>query len=228
MRYFIYIYYGKDLIEKDTPCTMYIHFSVAAVSRSCLRRSYSTVIKTTRSVSHLQRNKRRSDCLWRCGCRKKSDCTCLPPSCNTPPCCIQYMTGYYYYPYGTWFCGPYHVAGSCPVGAKGPCPCPKCCVGCVCPALDSEKTKADMPIEKCTLKADTFPAVLHCQTMSKSQEKEERKSDKNETDCEFEQKSMPPVLASIIQPNSDRKKVAIGARIQSSYTVSQSKPDSNS
>lgn len=119
------------------------------------------------------------------------------------------------------------MAGSCPVGAKGPCPCPKCCVGCVCPALDSDTPKAETPIEKCTLKADTFPAVLHHQTMSKSQEKEERKLDKNETDCESEQKNLPPVLASIIQPNSHRSKVAMGARIQSSYSVSNSKSNSN-
>lgn len=52
---------------------------------------------------------------------------CLPPPCNTPPKCIKYMTGYYYYPYGTWFCGPYHVAtgpcGPCtgPVTPSGPC-----------------------------------------------------------------------------------------------------------
>ncbi|XP_041968778.1 predicted GPI-anchored protein 58 isoform X1 [Aricia agestis] len=50
-----------------------------------------------------------------CGCPK--GCGCLPPPCNLPPKCIQYMTGYYYYPYGTWFAGPYHVQGICqPVG----------------------------------------------------------------------------------------------------------------
>ncbi|XP_045530503.1 uncharacterized protein LOC123718139 isoform X1 [Pieris brassicae] len=60
-------------------------------------------------------------------------CSCLPPPCDCPPKCIQYMTGYYYYPYGTWFCGPYHVTGTCtpcggPVTTGGPCgpggPCP--------------------------------------------------------------------------------------------------------
>lgn len=75
-------------------------------------------------------------------------CSALPPPCNTPPKCIQYMTGYYYYPYGFWFCGPYHVSGTCtPCGpccpsssscCKPPCPpcppcpppnpCPKCCL----------------------------------------------------------------------------------------------------
>lgn len=62
-------------------------------------------------------------------------CNCLPPPCNTPPKCIQYMTGYYYYPYGFWFCGPYHVTGLCnPVGPCGKCSCP--CPGpcpCTCP-----------------------------------------------------------------------------------------------
>lgn len=68
-------------------------------------------------------------------CLPSPNC-CLPPPCNTPAKCIQYMTGYYYYPYGTWFCGPYHVStGSCPcsgpVKPSGPCPgvpcAPVCC-----------------------------------------------------------------------------------------------------
>lgn len=76
-------------------------------------------------------------------------CGCLPPPCNTPPKCIQYMTGYYYYPYGFWFCGPYHVTGTmcpggpvCPGGPCGPCPpsaggpCGPCNPGCVCAVLD--------------------------------------------------------------------------------------------
>ncbi|KAJ0169733.1 hypothetical protein K1T71_014339 [Dendrolimus kikuchii] len=59
------------------------------------------------------------------GC--KCGCGCLPPLCNQPPKCIQYMTGYYYYPYDYWFCGPYRVSGTCvPVGPCGPCPPPKC------------------------------------------------------------------------------------------------------
>lgn len=83
--------------------------------------------------------------LTKCPC---APCSCLPPPCNTPPKCIQYMTGYYYYPYGTWFCGPYHVStGACgpcsgpikpggPCGPSPPCPCgpcgpcgPLCCCG---------------------------------------------------------------------------------------------------
>lgn len=69
-------------------------------------------------------------------CACPSPNCCLPPPCNTPAKCIQYMTGYYYYPYGTWFCGPYHVStGSCPcsgpVKPSGPCPgvpcAPVCC-----------------------------------------------------------------------------------------------------
>ncbi|CAH2062514.1 unnamed protein product, partial [Iphiclides podalirius] len=66
-----------------------------------------------------------------------SCCGSLPPPCNQPPRCIQCMTGYYYYPYGYWFCGPYHVTGQCcPIGPCGPCGGPKRCPApaCVCPA----------------------------------------------------------------------------------------------
>ena len=80
-------------------------------------------------------------CPFPCGpCGCPCGCNCLPPPCNTPPKCIQYMTGYYYYPYGFWFCGPYHVTGTCvpagpckpggpcgPCACPCPCPCPKCC-----------------------------------------------------------------------------------------------------
>uniref|UniRef100_A0A2H1VLV1 SFRICE_007305 n=1 Tax=Spodoptera frugiperda TaxID=7108 RepID=A0A2H1VLV1_SPOFR len=65
-------------------------------------------------------------CPFPCGpCGCPNGCNCLPPPCNGPPKCIQYMTGYYYYPYGFWFCGPYHVTGQCtPVGPCGACPSP--------------------------------------------------------------------------------------------------------
>lgn len=80
-------------------------------------------------------------CPFPCGpCGCPNGCNCLPPPCNQPPKCIQYMTGYYYYPYGFWFCGPYHVTGTCtPVGPCGPCPsnCPPCpcakCCACLSP-----------------------------------------------------------------------------------------------
>ncbi|XP_063544140.1 uncharacterized protein LOC134752375 isoform X2 [Cydia strobilella] len=89
-------------------------------------------------------------CCSPCGpcCGNMADCNCgrlLPPPCNTPPKCIQYMQGYYYYPYGTWFCGPYHVnTGAVPVcgpvcpgtacGIAPPnpgllCKCGPCCCG---------------------------------------------------------------------------------------------------
>lgn len=89
-------------------------------------------------------------CPFPCGpCGCPGGCSCLPPPCNTPPRCIQYMTGYYYYPYGTWFCGPYHVTGTCtpigpcgPGGPCGPCKCgPPCGPCCICPA-----TACTMPI----------------------------------------------------------------------------------
>ncbi|XP_032525950.2 nascent polypeptide-associated complex subunit alpha, muscle-specific form-like isoform X1 [Danaus plexippus] len=57
-------------------------------------------------------------------------CNCLPPPCNTPAKCLQYMTGYYYYPYGTWFCGPYHIS----TGPCGPCAGPVRPDGCGGPA----------------------------------------------------------------------------------------------
>lgn len=64
-------------------------------------------------------------CPFPCGPYGNScGCNCLPPPCNTPPKCIQYMTGYYYYPYGFWFCGPYHVTGLCSPCGNCPCPCP--------------------------------------------------------------------------------------------------------
>ncbi|CAH2062515.1 unnamed protein product, partial [Iphiclides podalirius] len=70
---------------------------------------------------------------------------CMPPPCNQPPKCLQNMTGYYHYPYGFWFCGPYNVntgpvpcdgpvrpggpcgpvAGPCP-NFHGMCPCKTC------------------------------------------------------------------------------------------------------
>ncbi|XP_053603584.1 uncharacterized protein LOC128671268 [Plodia interpunctella] len=84
-----------------------------------------------------------SKCPPPCGpCPGPCGCACLPPPCNVPPRCLQFMTGYYYYPYGTWFCGPYHVTkpACCPVGpcGCGPCgppcgPCGPCGPCCICP-----------------------------------------------------------------------------------------------
>ncbi|PZC71212.1 hypothetical protein B5X24_HaOG213924 [Helicoverpa armigera] len=103
-------------------------------------------------------------CPCPCSCPGPCKCgCCLPAPCNTPPRCIQYMTGYYYYPYGFWFCGPYHVTGTCvpggPVSPGGPCqpcapnpggPCGPCNPCCVCgifnacglvPALEASSAK---------------------------------------------------------------------------------------
>lgn len=44
---------------------------------------------------------------------------CMPPPCNQPPRCLQNMTGYYHYPYGYWFCGPYNVTIA-PTPCEGP------------------------------------------------------------------------------------------------------------
>lgn len=78
---------------------------------------------------------------------------CMPPPCNQPPRCLQNMTGYYHYPYGYWFCGPYNVTiaptpcegpvrpgGSCgPISGPCPnfhgvCPCKTCPPGPTCVA----------------------------------------------------------------------------------------------
>ncbi|XP_045781503.1 uncharacterized protein LOC123878356 isoform X1 [Maniola jurtina] len=99
-------------------------------------REFSTAQKVpTHAIQGLQ-----TACACPCPC---PGTTCLPPPCNTPPKCLQYMTGYYYYPYGTWFCGPYHVStgprGPCtgPVspGPNGPCPCGPCGLPCACGPL---------------------------------------------------------------------------------------------
>lgn len=88
-------------------------------------------------------------CGLRCG-----GCCSLPPPCNTPAKCLQCMTGYYYYPYGNWFCGPYHVKGTCsggPVSPGGPCgpnppnpdgPCGPCGSCCCCFPVDMSMGKA--------------------------------------------------------------------------------------
>lgn len=98
-------------------------------------------------------------CKCGCGC-----CGCLPPPCNTPPKCMQFMTGYYYYPYGFWFCGPYHVTGTMcpggPVSPGGPCgpcppnpggPCGPCGPGCVCGVYDIGFGKSTDPTNKLDL-----------------------------------------------------------------------------
>lgn len=95
-----------------------------------------------------------------CGCSK--GCCCLPPPCNTPPKCIQYMTGYYYYPYGFWFCGPYHVSGTCvpagPVSPGGPCgPCPPC--GC-CPCPPPSAPCPKCPCPKCCTCLSPIPTAV--------------------------------------------------------------------
>ncbi|KPJ04707.1 hypothetical protein RR46_01196 [Papilio xuthus] len=68
----------------------------------------SAIIKGTRSAS----------CCPCPTCCPPPGCT-LPPPCNQPPKCLQSMTGYYHYPYGFWFCGPYHVSTG-PVPIDGP------------------------------------------------------------------------------------------------------------
>ncbi|XP_064075958.1 uncharacterized protein LOC135194438 isoform X2 [Vanessa tameamea] len=162
-----------------------------------------------------------------CGPCCKKGC-CLPPPCNTPPQCIQYMTGYYYYPYGTWFCGPYHVAGAClPVGAK--CPCPKCCAACVCTLPKTDKADKTMDKYKVT-SAEALPAEPSWEILAKTRENKgdsklkNKESGKNEPDCT--KKMLPPVLASILHPFSWGKGMRPGA--ETSYPMYYPKTKSNS
>ncbi|CAH0403971.1 unnamed protein product [Chilo suppressalis] len=114
---------------------------------------YTPLLQRSQVMTASKRSFSAKPCPFPCGpCGCAKGCNCLPPPCNTPPRCIQYMTGYYYYPYGTWFCGPYHVSGTCcpvgpcgpgscgPCGPCGPCspcgPCAPCgpCLKCACPS----------------------------------------------------------------------------------------------
>lgn len=113
-----------------SPCrTKPVCDEVKSSSAGCCNRPSANIAGTIAAAC-------KCPCPFPCGpCGNCCGCNCLPPPCNTPPKCIQYMTGYYYYPYGFWFCGPYHVSGCCcPVGPCGgcpcpcPCPCPKCCL----------------------------------------------------------------------------------------------------
>lgn len=118
-----------------TLCTPYTMLSLPPCSQMLASRTFSSSVNCTAKRSY----------TCKCGCPLPCGpfgcgCGCLPPPCNQPPKCVQFMTGYYYYPYGWWFCGPYHVSGTCcPVagssacdsGCPGPKGCPPCCV---CPA----------------------------------------------------------------------------------------------
>ncbi|CAH2218420.1 jg11412 [Pararge aegeria aegeria] len=153
-------------------------------------------------------------CPFPCGpCGSKAGCGCLPPPCNTPPKCLQYMTGYYYYPYGTWFCGPYHVSGTCaPVGANGPCPCPcppKCCPACVC----APQYTKNMCSNKNVSDTNQFPMELPCHTVPKSTQEvrtgfskmfnfSSPAADKKDSQQKQKPTGLPPVLSSMFCPNS--------------------------
>ncbi|XP_022819096.1 uncharacterized protein LOC111351405 isoform X2 [Spodoptera litura] len=106
-------------------------------------------------------------CPFPCGpCGCPNGCNCLPPPCNGPPKCIQYMTGYYYYPYGFWFCGPYHVTGQCtPVGpcAACPSPCgPPCGPPCPCPPCPCPPSCPCPPCPKCPCPRCPCPKCCAC------------------------------------------------------------------
>ncbi|KAJ0169734.1 hypothetical protein K1T71_014340 [Dendrolimus kikuchii] len=122
-----------------------------------------------------------------CGCPIPRKCS-LPQPCNQPPKCLQYMPGYYYYPYGNWFCDPYHVKGACmpggpwqpasscspkPPSSCGPCgtsppiscttckPC-MCTACCFIPELPRNKTKNSLtrPFKSCGPCSTSNPFVF--------------------------------------------------------------------
>lgn len=93
----------------------------------------------------------------------------LPPPSNTPPKCIQYVTGYYYYPYGYWFCGPYHVSTNC--NATCPPSIPKFCA-CLCPtcaAMNANSAKErEIPTETKSKSAFSELFPFHSNTSQRS------------------------------------------------------------
>ncbi|CAG9574205.1 unnamed protein product [Danaus chrysippus] len=178
-------------------------------------------------------------CPFPCGpCGGKDGCNCLPPPCNTPPKCLQYMTGYYYYPYGTWFCGPYHVQGTCcPVGSKAPCPCACPCPKCAClfptAGLGAETTKPeqkpkpnvrifsyDQPKQSDVQPASGISKIFNFKTPEQKDQKEDPKPTK---------KNVPPVLASMLSPNlTPMNNKLPHPNIKPSYPISSNKTKSNS
>lgn len=182
-------------------------------------------------------------CPFPCGpCGCKGGCGCLPPPCNTPPKCLQYMTGYYYYPYGTWFCGPYHVTGTCaPVGGSCPCPCPvKCCPGCVCAPPQSLNAS-----NKNVSDINQFPVEVPCHTVPKVPQEARTgfskmfsfnpNSSADRKDSQVQQKKppggMPPILSTMACPNSLENSVTLmdkEPRIKSSYSTPYSNTKSRS
>lgn len=107
------------------------------------------------------------------------------------------MTGYYYYPYGTWFCGPYHASVSCAcVNGKCPCPCPcpKCCAACVCTIGNSANEE-----DKRKLKENKVAAESPCQTLIDMKFCDVKKTDsKKET---VTKKPLPSIFTSLIPPS---------------------------
>lgn len=183
-----------------------------------------------------------SPCPPPCGPCCKGGYGCLPPPCNTPPKCLQYMTGYYYYPYGTWFCGPYHVAGTCaPVGGSCPCPCPvKCCPGCVCAPPQSMNAS-----NKSISDINQFPVEVPCHTAPKVPQEARTGFSKMfsfnphpstvRKESHVQQKKppggMPPVLTTMGFPNSLDGSVTLMDKepsIKSSYSSPYNKTISRS
>ncbi|XP_013174492.1 PREDICTED: uncharacterized protein LOC106122893 isoform X1 [Papilio xuthus] len=123
----------RKLTSSGYRCSSKSHFRHAFSAHKRRRSSKSLLAPITPRANYVRSFASGKGCPCPCPC--PSCCGNLPPPCNQPPRCIQCMTGYYYYPYGYWFCGPYHVTGQCcPVGPGGICPkpCPPT-PACVCP-----------------------------------------------------------------------------------------------
>lgn len=115
-----------DLQNRTSLANLHIKTNPVICNRS-ISTTHTTLYPRTTSPNKAEAE---SSCVPSCG-------QSLPPPSNCPPKCIQYVTGYYYYPYGYWFCGPYHVTS--PSSGCGQCPCtpclpsfPKC--SCICPS----------------------------------------------------------------------------------------------
>ncbi|XP_045781504.1 uncharacterized protein LOC123878356 isoform X2 [Maniola jurtina] len=191
------------------------------------RQYNSSTFPLKKVKSYQEISKRHASCDPGCPCPFPCGCKCLPPPCNTPPKCVQYMTGYYYYPYGTWFCGPYHVSGIKPDGSNCPCPCPvKCCPACVCAPAQNMSTNRNAS------ETYQFPVEVPCNTPKVPQESKTGMSKifnfkgpvKNSQEKQ-KPNSMPPVLSTLCYPEQRSDNLMDKERrIKTSYPTEKLKP----
>ncbi|XP_014371165.2 uncharacterized protein LOC106720878 isoform X1 [Papilio machaon] len=154
----------RKLTSGGYRCSSESHFRHTFSAHKRRRSCRSLLTPVTPRATNVRSFASGRPCPCPCPCPCPSCCGSLPPPCNQPPRCIQCMTGYYYYPYGYWFCGPYHVTGQCcPVGPGGICPKPPCPTpACVCPTAAAvmpsfdqtpKATLSEQPVETPTPKS---------------------------------------------------------------------------